>query len=213
MTVIFKKIINRLLKYFQVSHIPTKEKVVYLTFDDGPEPGICEFVLDELRKYDFKATFFCRGDNADHYPELLSRIINEGHSIGNHTYSHLHAYSTSSKHYLEDIERAKQVLHSTLLRPPFGSLTLTTWLSLRSIYRIIYWSLGSGDSNLDNFDFEYSYKNLIHNTTSGDIVLFHFCKLHEKETRIILPAYCKWLKENKFVSDSILDSYNTICYS
>ena len=204
-TILIKKIINRVLKLFQVSHISTKEKVVYITFDDGPEPGICEFVLDELRKYDFKATFFCRGDNADNYPELLSRIINEGHSIGNHTYSHLHAYSVSSKQYLDDIERANQVLHSTLLRPPFGSLTLTTWLSLKSKYRIIYWSLVSGDSNLDNYDFERSYHQLINKTSSGDIVLFHFCKLHEKETRVILPAYCKWLKANGFVSNSIID--------
>lgn len=199
------KIINRILKLFQVSHISTNDKVVYLTFDDGPEPGICEFVLDELRKYGFKATFFCRGDNAEQYPELLSRIINEGHSIGNHTYSHLHAYSVSSGQYLDDIERANQVLHSTLLRPPFGSLTLTTWLSLKSKYRIIYWSLGSGDSNLNNIDFEHSCQNLISNTTSGDIVLFHFCKLHEKETRVILPVYCKWLKANGFVSNAIND--------
>lgn len=205
MIVILKKIINRLLKFFQVSHIPSKKKVVYLTFDDGPEPGICEFVLDELRKYGFKATFFCRGDNAEHYPELLSRIINEGHSIGNHTFSHLHAYSVSSKQYLDDIDRANQVLHSTLLRPPFGSLTFSTWLSLKSKYRIIYWSLVSGDTNLNNFDFEHSYQNLINNTSSGDIVLFHFCKLHEKETRFILPAYCKWLKANGFVSNAIID--------
>lgn len=199
----YKRIINRLLKYFQVSHIPTKEKVVYLTFDDGPEPGICEFVLDELRKYGFKATFFCRGDNAEHYPVLLSRIIHESHSIGNHTYSHFHAYSTSSKQYLDDIERANQVLHSKLLRPPFGSLTLPTWISLRSKYRIVYWSLGSGDSNLENFDFEHNYHQLINDTSSGDIVLFHFCRLHEKETRVLLPAYCKWLKDNNYTSKSL----------
>ncbi len=204
-TLLIKKIINCILKLFQVSHISTNDKVVYLTFDDGPELGICECVLDELQKYGFKATFFCRGDNAEHYPELLSRIINEGHSIGNHTYSHLHAYSTSSELYLNDIERANQILHSTLLRPPFGSLTLTTWISLKSKYKLIYWSLGSCDSNLDNFDFEHSYQNLISNTSSGDIVLFHFCKLHEKETRIILPAYCKWLKANGFVSNAIID--------
>jgi hypothetical protein len=117
----------------------------------------------------------------------------------------LHAYSTSSELYLNDIERANQILHSTLLRPPFGSLTLTTWISLKSKYKLIYWSLGSCDSNLDNFDFEHSYQNLISNTVSGDIVLFHFCKLHEKETRVILPAYCKWLNEKGFVSNSIID--------
>ncbi len=200
---ILNKIINRLLKFFQVSHINTKEKVVYLTFDDGPEPGICEFVLDELRKYGFKATFFCRGDNAEQYPELLSRIINEDHSIGNHTYSHLHAYSTSSKQYLDDIERANQILHSSLLRPPFGSLTLTTWLSLKSKYRIIYWSHSSGDSNLDDFDYDSCFFQLKKKTVHGDIILFHFCKLHEVETRSILSSYCKWLRDNNFKCKSI----------
>ena len=160
MTIIIKKIINRLLKFFQISNIPNNENVVYLPFDDGPEPGICEFVLDVLRKYDFKATFFCRGDNAEQYQTLMNRIIDEGHSIGNHTNSHLHAYSTSSKQYLDDIEKANQLLHSTLLRPPFGCLTLTTWLSLMSKYRIIYWSLGSGDSNLEDFDFEQCFQFL-----------------------------------------------------
>ncbi len=201
----FKKFINRILKLFQVSHIQTKDKVVYLTFDDGPEPGICEFVLDELRKYDFKGTFFCRGDNAVRYPQLFSQIIEEGHAIGNHTYSHLHAYSSSSNSYLDDVEIANRILHSKLFRPSFGCLTLPTWLSFKSKYRIIYWSLVSGDSNLENFDFERSYHQLINKTSSGDIVLFHFCKLHEKETRVILPAYCKWLKANGFVSNSIID--------
>lgn len=202
MMIFFKKIINRLLKSFQISRIPTNEKVVYLTFDDGPEPGICEFVLEELRKYGFKATFFCRGDNAELYPQLVNRIIEEGHAIGNHTYSHLHAFSTSSKNYLNDIERADQVLHSSLLRPPFGSLTLTTWLSLKSKYKIIYWSQVSGDSNLEQFDFERSFHQLMSETISGDIVLFHFCRLHENETRAILPAYCKWLSDNKYISEA-----------
>lgn len=203
-SIIIKKIINRTLKLFQISHITTNDKVVYLTFDDGPEPGICEFLLDELRKYDFKATFFCRGDNAELYPQLVTRIIEEGHAIGNHTYSHMHAFYTSSKQYVDDIEKANQILHTKLFRPSFGSLTFAKWKSLKSEYRIFYWSLVSGDSNLNNFDFKHSYHQLINNTSSGDIVLFHFCKLHEKETRVILPAYCKWLSNNGFNSQILL---------
>ncbi len=204
MMLIIKKIINRLLKFSQISHIPTNEKVVYLTFDDGPEPEICEFVLDELRKYGYKATFFCRGDNAEQHSQLVNRIIEEGHAIGNHTYRHLHAFSTSSKNYLDDIERADQVLHSSLLRPPFGSLTFTTWLSLKSKYKIIYWSQASGDSNLEQFDYAQSFTQLKSKTVSGDIILFHFCRLHEKETRTILPTYCKWLNDNGFHSEAII---------
>ena len=84
--------INRFLHLFEIRRIKTKEKLIYLTFDDGPEPDITEFVLNELQKYGAKATFFCCGDNAEKYPELLGRIRNEGHSIGNHTYSHINSF-------------------------------------------------------------------------------------------------------------------------
>ena len=84
-----KRIINKIIQQFEVKSIPTKEKVVYLTFDDGPEPSILDFVLSELDKYSFKATFFCRGDNAERYPHLLELLQQKGHSIGNHTFSHL----------------------------------------------------------------------------------------------------------------------------
>ena len=85
----FQNLILR--KFYYINKIATKNKHVYLTFDDGPEAGICEFVLDELAKYGFKATFFCRGDNAENNYKLLERIISEGHAIGNHTFSHLHS--------------------------------------------------------------------------------------------------------------------------
>lgn len=75
---IINKIINRFLKKFQISRIDTPEKVIYLTFDDGPEPVICEFVLEELSKYGFTATFFCRGDNAEKNPLLLRKIVDMG---------------------------------------------------------------------------------------------------------------------------------------
>ena len=200
-----KKIQNYILRKFSyISRIPTDEKVVYLTFDDGPEPGIAEFVLDELAKYGFKATFFCRGDNAEMHPELLQRLINERHAVASHTYSHMHAYEVSAKTYLEDVEKAEKVLHTSLFRPPHGSLTFRTWMGLRKKYKIAFWSINSEDSDNEKFNYAHAIKSLKTKTKPGDVVLFHFCHKHEKETRLILPVYLDWLADNGFKSKKII---------
>lgn len=186
-----------------ISKINSSDKVVYLTFDDGPEPGITEFVLDELNKYGYKATFFCRGDNAQAYPELLQRIKEEGHCLANHTYSHMHSYHISSSSYVRDVHKCDSILNTRLFRPPHGSLTLCSWLRLRNKYDIYFWSLNSGDSNMSLFDFQKNIDRLKKNTSSGDIVLFHFCIKHENETKKILPEYFLWLSENGYKSDKL----------
>lgn len=206
MVIFLRRILNHCLaNCFETSKITSanNNKVVYLTFDDGPEPGITEFVLDELQQYDFKATFFCRGDNAENYPELLRRIKDEGHSVGNHTYSHLHSYECSSKLYCEDVERANRVLNTKLFRPPHGSHTLSTFLRLRMRYKSFFWSLNSGDSDMDRYDYSRSLDNLKKRTKVGEIVLFHFCHKHQKETRELLPVYLTWLAENGYRSNAI----------
>ena len=195
--------INRFLHLFEMKRIKNRSKSVYLTFDDGPEPGITEFVLDELKKYDFRATFFCRGDNAVSYKELLERIVIEGHALGNHTYSHYNSFDVTSKKYIEDVNRADIMLHSRLFRPPKGSLTLSSFMRLFRKYKIVYWSLLSGDAELDLFDRDKYSKHLINNTRSGDIVLFHFCHRHENETRMLLPSYLHWLYINGYHSEII----------
>lgn len=199
----YKQAINKILKRYETKTIPVEGKTVFLTFDDGPEPEITEFVLNNLDKYGFKATFFCRGDNAEKHSKLLALIRDKGHNIGNHTYNHLHAFETTSKEYFEDVEKANQLLHTQLFRPPHGSLTLSTFFRLRRKYRIFHWGLNSGDSDLNHFDFEKSLNSLKTRTNSGDIVLFHFCHRHEKETELLLPEYLKWLNEQGFVSKAI----------
>lgn len=197
---LFYKFFNYFLKKAQISSVNVSSSVVFLTFDDGPEPGIAEFVLDELGKYGYKATFFCRGDNAEKYPHLMERIRREQHAIGNHTFSHLHAYDSSTSEYIKDVMRADEVLHTTLMRPPHGSLTLRTWIKLRNRFSIFFWSLNSGDSDLKHFNFDRSISTLCSQTKPGDIVLFHFCHRHENETRKLLPAYLKWLYDNGYKS-------------
>src|SRR6476620_3560664 len=103
--------------------MPQTKKAIYLTFDDGPHPHITPFVLDELRKYNATATFFCIGKNVAGNPAVFQRIINEGHAIGNHTYDHLDGWKTGNAEYLENILAAKKYIDSDLFRPPYGRIT------------------------------------------------------------------------------------------
>ena len=195
--------VNRILHVFEVMRIRTKEKVVYLTFDDGPEDEIAEFVLGNLKKYDAKATFFCRGDNAQNHPDLLQKIIDEGHSIGNHTYSHLNSFYTPNNIYVSDVFKADSYLKSRLFRPPHGCIKLGAFLRLCRKFKIVYWSLLSGDAEKERMNLESTMNRLKSTTRKGDVVLFHFCKLHEKETRQILPLYLEWLFVNGYKCEKL----------
>lgn len=200
---LLNKITNRVLKIFEISRITTTGKQIFITFDDGPEGGITEFVLETLDKYGFKATFFCRGDNAEKNQDLLEDIRRRGHILGNHTYSHIHGFTTPSEMYIDDVEKANSILRTLLFRPPWGCLSLSEFIKLRKKYKIIYWSLESGDTEREKFDLAVNLGRLQSLTKPGDIVLFHCCQRHEKETRQILPLYCGWLKENGWKSEKI----------
>src|SRR4051812_11800885 len=99
------------------------EKILYLTFDDGPHPVATPFVLDTLKKYNAKATFFCIGNNVVTYPDVYKRSIEEGHTIGNHTYNHLNGWKVNDKEYIDDILKAAEVIDSKLFRPPYGRIS------------------------------------------------------------------------------------------
>ena len=102
--------------------INTKEKIIYLSFDDGPHPVITPFILDELNKYNAKASFFCIGKNVVLYPDVYKRIIEEGHAVGNHSFTHLNGWKTKDKIYLNDIAEAKKYIDANLYRPPYGRI-------------------------------------------------------------------------------------------
>ena len=197
-----KRFINRLLHLFEIRKIKVKGKTVFLTFDDGPEPDITEFVLKELRKYNAKATFFCRGDNAEKHHDLLDEIKKEGHILGNHTYTHINCFKTHSTQYINDIEKANCIIKSNLFRPPWGAISLFINILLRfKGYKIVLWSLNSQDYKLDNHNFDNDLNNLFINTHPGDIILFHFCKRHENATKSLLPKYLEWLYKNGYRSE------------
>lgn len=195
--VIHKKIINKLLMKSALSRIPNDKREIYLTFDDGPEPGITEFVLEELKKYQFKATFFCTGHNAEMHPDLMQRIVKDGHAVGNHTYSHKKAYDISVPQYVNDVDKADNFIHTHIFRPPNGSLTLGSWLRLKKKYKIIFWSIDSMDWRKEKYDYNKSMEEL-KKTQSGDIILFHFSNKLGNGTQELLPDYLSWLRNNSF---------------
>lgn len=179
------------------------KEAIYLTFDDGPEEGITEFIIDELGKYNIKGTFFCCGENCRKNPDLLVRIKAEGHSIANHTNSHINGYKTPVFTYINNVDECEKCLNTKTFRPPWGALTLKLYNKLRKTYRIVYWDVISGDTEMENFKFDDAYNNLISKTKSGSIVLFHFCKKHEKETMQILPAFLQYIKDNNIKTKTL----------
>lgn len=152
--------------------IKTKNKEVYLTFDDGPHPEITPWVLDQLKKHNAKATFFCVGANYEKYPEIVQRIINEGHTIGNHTYDHKIGWKSSDKDYLDSIDQFHQLNSTKLFRPPHGRISKRQVRKLQPKFKIIMWSLLSGDFDKTLSPTECAY-NTVQYTRPGSIIVFH----------------------------------------
>ena len=170
-----------------VWRIPNSGNEVFLTFDDGPDPEATPRVLDILGEHNAKATFFCLGKQVEKYPSLFDRIKKERHAIGNHTYSHLSGWTTGNKKYFADIDRADEIIRSTLFRPPYGRIRLSQLKVLRERYKIIMWDTLSGDYNLrfGNLD---CLKNIENHASSGSIVLLHDSKkLHKRINDILVP--------------------------
>src|SRR5258708_11966210 len=133
-----------------VWHMPGREKTLYLSFDDGPHPVATPFVLDELKRYQAKATFFCIGKNVVEYPQIVERLLVEGHRVGNHTHNHLNGWKVGDSDYLANIREAAKYIDSDLFRPPYGRIGAFQAAMLRAApfnYKIIRW-----DELSANFD-------------------------------------------------------------
>lgn len=130
-----------------VWRLPKKEKTVFLTFDDGPIPEETPFVLDILRQHNIKATFFCVGENVKKHPDIFQMVLNDGHVVGNHTYNHLAGFTNFSKHYIDNVGKADEFIHSHLFRPPHGTFRIGEFLYLRRHYTIVFWDVVTRDYN------------------------------------------------------------------
>jgi len=189
--------------------IPNHENKVYLTFDDGPTPEITEWTLAQLRTYNAKATFFCIGDNIRKYPEIFYKIIQDGNSIGNHTFNHLNGWKTATDDYINntklcEIECQKNnIKNNTLFRPPYGKIKTSQSKKLRKLgYKIIMWDVLSED--YDNaVTPEQCLENVLKNVTSGSIIVFHDSVKAFRNLEYALPRTLQFLKEKGFVCEKI----------
>lgn len=174
-------LLKRLYPSDFVWDVPTKEKELYLTFDDGPHETATPFVLDQLKQFNAKATFFCIGKNVVEQAEIYRRILDEGHRVGNHTHNHLNGWKTENKTYLSNIFEASKYIDSDLFRPPYGRIKKFQAKLLQApnnasanahLYKIIMWSVLSAD-----FDRAVTPQkcldNVVLNAKPGSIILFH----------------------------------------
>ena len=169
------------------------EDSVFLTFDDGPTPGVTEYILEQLDKYDAKATFFCLGKNAEMYPDLFEMIKAAGHKIGNHTYSHQKGWRMSLERYLEDVDFANEILQSDLLRPPYGQITPTQARRLSERYDLIMWDIVSRDYN-PLLSRRTCLRNVTKHVRAGSVVVFHDSLKAFKNMRYALPRSLEHIK-------------------
>lgn len=171
-----------------VCSLPGPDKVIYLTFDDGPVPGATPEVLEILRQYNARATFFMVGDNVIRYPGIFDQVRHDGHAVGNHTFHHLNGWRTSPGAYLYDVRRCRELVDSSLFRPPYGRFTPTQYLLLRNDFRFILWSVLTYDFHRNTTP-EQCLDNAIGNAGIGSVVVFHDNPVSMANVRYALPRF------------------------
>jgi peptidoglycan/xylan/chitin deacetylase (PgdA/CDA1 family) len=177
---------------------PSLDRKITLTFDDGPVPGITDWVLGELEKRDMKAIFFMVGDNVRKHSALAQAVVAAGHQVGNHTYHHLSGWKTSTQAYLEDVAACDAILADTVgekprfFRPPYGWMSPGQAKGIESTKKIVMWNLLSYD-----FDPDLSSEILIRacssRTAPGTIVVFHDQQKTQAQLKRVLPLYLDFL--------------------
>lgn len=185
--------------------VNTDEKVIYLTFDDGPIPEITQFVLDTLKKYEAKATFFCIGDNIRKHPNIFENILAGGHQVGNHTFNHLNGWKTETNEYVENaIHNSYLIPHtSSLFRPPYGRITHSQAKILQNLgHKIVMWDVLSGDFSPE-ISPEKCLQKTIQSTESGSIVVFHDSIKASKNMMYALPKFLAYFSERNFKFETL----------
>jgi peptidoglycan/xylan/chitin deacetylase (PgdA/CDA1 family) len=181
----------------------TKERnTISLTFDDGPHPEITPWVLDQLKTVNAKATFFCVGSRAAAYPEIIARILAEGHAIGSHSQTHAHGWHTKFNTYKDEVLSTANLLGTKLFRPPYGKLTWQQYRWVSKHYTLVMWSLLSKDYD-KGVTPEACVNRVLHSVKGGDVIVFHDSEKAKKNLSVALPIILKELQERDFKCESI----------
>ncbi|TDG35262.1 polysaccharide deacetylase family protein [Pedobacter changchengzhani] len=210
-----------LLKWYYPSllwNMPRTDKVIYLTFDDGPIPNVTDFVLKTLKQFNAKATFFCIGDNIRKNPDVFQRVKDEGHAIGNHTFNHLKGWKTDDETYIQNALKCQTLTQTNLFRPPYGRIKKSQIAKLVTGYelsvvglnlhapkpvtnnpqlKIVMWDVLSGDFDV-KLSPEKCYQNVIKNAENGSIVVFHDSLKAFERLKYALPKVLTYFTEKGF---------------
>lgn len=193
--------------------IPTNDKILYLTFDDGPTPEITNWVLNTLKSFNAKASFFCIGKNIEAHPDIFHNILKDGHAIGNHTYNHIKGWKTKTADYLLDVEKTRAAIqlvtnnlpysNTPLFRPPYGQIKPKQGRELiKQGCKIIMWDIISFD-----WDKEISeatcLKHVITKSTPGSVIVFHDSLKASKNMQYALPKTLEYFSEKGYVFKAI----------
>jgi len=171
--------------------VPTTRREVFLTFDDGPIPEVTPRVLEILEKYQVKATFFCVGENVQKYPDVYSLLTSGGYAVGNHTFHHRKAWKTNHDEYLADVAQCDTLVGSRLFRPPHGQINRKIAAKLEQDYKIVMWSVLTGDYN-KNLDGEQCLSHAKKHTRPGAIIVFHDSLKARQRMEYALPLYIEY---------------------
>lgn len=188
----------------RIWEIPASEKKIYLTFDDGPEPEVTRRILEILNEYKAKATFFCTGSKAVKHPEIIDLINKQGHSVGNHTYSHLKGSQTSSVLFLADVAACAEILSTRLFRPPYGRLKREQMRELKKSFDVIMWTVLPGDFD-ERVSSELCLSRAIRYTQKGTIIVFHDNMKAKERVLYTLPRYIEHFMDSGFSFDPITE--------
>jgi peptidoglycan/xylan/chitin deacetylase (PgdA/CDA1 family) len=190
-------------------HMPRQEKAVYLSFDDGPHTEVTPFVLDQLKKFNAQASFFCIGKNVQQYPEILTRILEEGHSVGNHTQHHVNGWKTSFSAYLDDVRAAKEHISSSLFRPPYGRITRRQAKAVKEMLgkdsRIVMWDVLSADFDI-NLSGEQCLHYVVRYARPGSIIVMHDSAKAWPRLEYMLPRMLQFFHDKGYDMKAIREN-------
>ena len=184
--------------------MPETDKKIYLSFDDGPHPEATVFVLDELKKYNAKASFFCIGKNVAAYPDLYARIVAEGHATGNHTYDHMNGWKTNDKTYFENITKASKYIDTGLFRPPYGRITRfqARQAADKLGFTIVMWSVLSADFDT-RISAQKCWNNVKRAAGNGSIIVFHDSEKAMERMKYALTQTLDYFSAGGFVFEKL----------
>ncbi|MBS1688549.1 MAG: polysaccharide deacetylase family protein [Bacteroidetes bacterium] len=179
---------------------PDNNPSVYLTFDDGPHPTATYYILEQLNKYNAKATFFCIGKNVVKYPEVFEQIIKQGHTVANHTHNHMNGWHSDNRPYLSNILKAARHINSHSFRPPYGRIKISQAKRLqraKPAWRIYMWDVLSGDFDV-NISPQQCLDNVLTNIEPGSIVVFHDSDKAWERMSYALPGVLEYCKQQNW---------------